>query len=329
LPELPNVSNPNPFTENNMTLSQKETEQGRVKGLVFNIQRYSIQDGPGIRTTVFFKGCPLRCKWCSNPESMNPRQELMVRAAKCDGCGKCIDVCSHNAIELHANYLNIDRSKCDLCLKCIDICTKDVIELSGTYMSVEEAMEECSKDEIFYQNSGGGVTLSGGEPLYQPEFALNMLKECKERALNTAIDTSGFASWKVIETILPYTDLVLFDIKHLDPERHKTATGVNNEIILDNLHKIVSSRTSRVWIRIPVIPTFNDSETYMGTLAETLGTIPVEKISLLGYHEWGKPKYASLGREYPPNGCTPPTQEKLESLQAIMQSKGLQVTIGY
>jgi len=312
-----------------MTSSRTETKQGGVKGLVFNIQRYSIHDGPGIRTTVFLKGCPLRCKWCSNPESINLSQELMVRESKCDCCGKCIDACTRNAITLCDGHLHIDRLKCDLCLKCIDICSKDVIELSGTYLSVTETMEECSKDEIFYQNSGGGVTLSGGEPLYQPEFTLNVLRECKERALNTAIDTSGFASWQVVETILPYTDLVLFDIKHLDTERHKTATGVNNEIILENLRKIVSQGTSRVWVRIPVIPSFNDSETYISTLSETLGTIPAEKISLLGYHEWGKPKYAALGRDYPLNGCMPPTQEKLESLQKIMQSKGLHVTIGY
>jgi pyruvate formate lyase activating enzyme len=312
-----------------MTPSRDEIELGGVKGLVFNIQRYSIHDGPGIRTTVFFKGCPLRCKWCSNPESISPHQELMVRETKCDGCGKCIDACTHNAIALHDNYLHIDRVKCDLCLKCIDSCPKDVIELSGTYMSVEDAMAECSKDEIFYQNSGGGITLSGGEPLYQPEFALNLLRECKERALNTAIDTSGFSNWNVIEKMLPYTDLVLFDIKHLDPEIHKAATGVDNDIILENLQKIADSSASRVWVRIPVIPAFNDSEIYMGTLAEKLRTVPVEKISLLGYHEWGKPKYTSLGREYPVDGCMAPTEEKLESLQRIMQSRGLQVTIGY
>ncbi|MBM3148757.1 MAG: glycyl-radical enzyme activating protein, partial [Chloroflexi bacterium] len=183
--------------------------------------------------------------------------------------------------------------------------------------------------EIFYQNSGGGVTLSGGEPLYQPEFTLNLLQACKERALNTAIDTSGFANWKAIEKMLPYIDLVLYDIKHLDPEMHSSATGVSNEVILDNLQKIIESSKTRIWIRIPVIPNFNDSETYIERLAETLVGMPAEKISLLGYHEWGKSKYLSLGREYPLNGCVPLTEEKLGSLKNIMQSRGLQVTIGY
>lgn len=312
-----------------MTSSHAETHKSGAKGLVFNIQRYSIHDGPGIRTTVFLKGCPLKCKWCSNPESINPHPELMIRESKCDACGKCLDSCSRHAIKLHDDHVHIDRSKCDLCLKCADICPKGAIELTGKYMSVEEAVDECVKDELFYQNSGGGVTLSGGEPLYQPEFTLNLLKACKESALNTAIDTSGFANWNVIEKALPYIDLVLYDIKHLDPEMHQSATGGSNEVILDNLQKIVKSDKPRVWIRIPVIPNFNDSETYIEKLAETLVGMPAEKISLLGYHEWGKPKYASLGRDYPLNGCVPPAEEKLERLKDIMQSKGLQVTIGY
>jgi len=312
-----------------MASSHTETQKSGAKGLVFSIQRYSIHDGPGIRTTVFLKGCPLKCKWCSNPESINPCPELMVRDAKCDSCGKCVDACISRAISLQDEHVLIDRAKCDLCLKCIDVCPKGVIELTGKYMSVDDAAEECGKDEIFYQNSGGGVTLSGGEPLYQHEFALNLLKACKERALSTAIDTSGFASWKVMEKVLPYTDLLLYDIKHLDPEMHYNATGVNNEVILENLQKVVNSGKSRVWIRIPVIPNYNDSESYIEKLAETLVGMPAEKISLLGYHEWGKPKYFSLGRDYPLNGCVPPAEEKLERLKDIMQSKGLQVTIGY
>jgi pyruvate formate lyase activating enzyme len=266
---------------------------------------------------------------CSNPESINPSPELMFRESQCDSCGKCVDSCAVHAIKLQDGHVHIDRSICDLCLKCADVCPKNAIELSGKYMSIEEALEECSKDEVFYHNSGGGVTLSGGEPLYQPEFTLNLLKACKENALNTAIDTSGFANWNVIEKALPYIDLVLYDIKHLDPEMHSSATGVNNEVILDNLQKIIKSGKSRVWIRIPVIPNFNDSEAYIEKLAETLLGIPAEKISLLGYHEWGKSKYVSLDRDYPLNGCAPLTEEKLESLKAIMQSRGLQVTIGY
>lgn len=300
-----------------------------MKGLVFNIQRYSIHDGPGIRTTVFFKGCPLRCKWCSNPESLNPYPEIMVRATRCNGCGKCVEVCTTGAITLDKTNILVDRARCDLCMKCEEVCLIDAIEMTGQHMDVDEVVEECSKDELFYRNSGGGVTLSGGEPLYQPEFALNLLKSCKEKGLSTALDTSGYASWKVLEKVLQYTDLVLYDIKHIDSEMHHSSTGIKNDLILKNLRRVVDTRRARVWIRIPIIPNFNDSEQYIEKLAAFISQMPVEKISLLGYHEWGRPKYEFLGRDYPVNGSVSPSQERLQGLSDIMQSKGLEVTVGY
>jgi pyruvate formate lyase activating enzyme len=299
------------------------------KGFVFNIQRFSIQDGPGIRTTVFLKGCPLRCKWCSNPESQNPYPEIMLREKRCNGCMKCVDACPRGAIALNENTVQIDRSTCDLCMACVEICPTNAIERVGEKISPEEAVEECSKDELFYRNSGGGVTLSGGEPLYQPEFTLDFLKGCKERSLSTALDTCGYSRWEVLEEVLAYTDLVLFDIKHLDPELHYKGTGVRNNLILENLERIVNSKRTRVWIRLAIIPNYNDSEQYIEELAEAMTKKGVEKISLLGYHEWGRPKYASLGREYPLENSAPPSRERLQSLQDIIECKGLQVNIGH
>jgi len=299
------------------------------KGLVFSIQRYSIHDGPGIRTTVFLKGCPLRCKWCSNPESLNPYPEIMVRVAKCNDCGKCLEVCVTGAIALDKTSVLVDRLRCDLCLKCAVVCLTGAIEITGQYMTVEEVVDECSKDELFYRNSGGGVTLSGGEPLYQPEFVLNLLKACKERGLSTAIDTSGHVSWEVLDKVLQYTDLVLYDIKHIDSEIHQSGTGVKNDLIFKNLKRVVDAKQARVWIRIPIIPNFTDSEQYIERLTTVLTNMPVEKISLLGYHEWGKPKYGFLGRDYPLNGSVTPSEERLQGLRDIMQSRGLEVTVGY
>lgn len=299
------------------------------KGLVFSIQRYSIHDGPGIRTTIFFKGCPLRCKWCSNPESLNPYPEIMVRGTRCDGCGKCVGVCASGAIVLDGCNVLVDRSRCDLCMKCVDVCLVGAVEVAGRYVSVEETIEECGKDELFYRNSGGGVTLSGGEPLHQPEFALNLLKACKERGLSTALDTSGYASWDVLDSVLQYTDLILYDIKHIDSEMHYSGTGVKNDLILGNLKRIVDTKRARVWIRVPVIPNYNDSEQHIERLAIALTEMQVEKISLLGYHEWGKPKCGFLGRDYPLDGSVPPSQERLEKLRDIIQSKELEVTVGY
>jgi len=329
LPEPPSASDL--LKEKDMARSRSpgQKNQGVAEGLVFSIQRYSIQDGPGIRTTIFLKGCPLKCKWCSNPESQNPYPEIMVRRARCNGCGKCLDVCDCGAITVDEGGLRVDRSTCDLCMKCVDVCPTDAIEITGKNITLEEAIEECSKDELFYRNSGGGVTLSGGEPLDQPEFALNLLKECKERSLSTALDTCGYASWEVLDRVLEYTDLVLFDIKHLDAEIHRKGTGLGNQLILENLRRIVDAGRTRVWLRVPIIPNYNDSEQYIERLARAITKMPAEKISLLAYHEWGKPKYEFLGRDYPLDGSVPPSEDRLRTLQDIMQSKGLQVTIGY
>jgi pyruvate formate lyase activating enzyme len=300
-----------------------------IKGLVFNIQRYSIHDGPGIRSTVFFKGCPLRCKWCSNPESINPAAELMVREARCNGCGRCIKVCSPGALLLAASGLRLDRAKCDLCLNCIEACWEDALELAGRQMSVDEVVEECSKDELFYRNSGGGITLSGGEPLLQADFALELLRSLKERGFSTALDTCGHIPWETLERAMAYTDLVLFDVKHIDADEHRDGTGADNKLILSNLEKAVNAGKSRIWIRVPVIPGYNDDDRYLQSLAARLQGVEAEKISLLGYHEWGRGKYQSLGRAYQLNGRTPLTEERMRGIIGIFGARGLNATAGY
>jgi pyruvate formate lyase activating enzyme len=298
------------------------------EGIIFNIQRYSIHDGPGIRTTVFLKGCPLKCKWCSNPESINPYPEIFFRKEKCDQCRRCLDVCTPKAITLFQDSIQIDRIKCNLCMKCEETCFISAINSIGKIVTVNDVVIEVMRDEIFYNNSGGGVTISGGEPLSQIEFTLNLLKEFKKKSLHTTIDTTGFVKWEDFDEILNYTDLVLFDIKHLNQEIHQKETGVKNELILKNLDRTLKKGV-KVWVRIPVIPGFNDSNQYINELAKFLSKRQIEKVSLLRYHEWGKHKYKYLDRVYPLNDTHFLSNEQLQDFKNIMESYNLKVTIDY
>ena len=216
-----------------------------------------------------------------------------------------------------------------MCMDCMEACKGEALEVSGKLMAIDDVVEEACKDEIFYINSGGGVTLSGGEPLSQPAFAYQFLKKCKERSINTALDTSGYAPWESIRSSLKYTDLVLFDIKHLDPDSHHKGTGVENDLIIENLERIIASNNTRVWIRVPVIPGYSDSDAYFKDLSFFLKDFNVEKVSLLKYHEWGKSKYEALGRGFSPIGEEGLTETRLEVLKGIMESEGLYVTIDY
>jgi pyruvate formate lyase activating enzyme len=298
------------------------------EGIIFNIQRYSIHDGPGIRTTIFLKGCPLKCKWCSNPESINPSPEIFLRDEKCDYCAKCLEVCNAQAISLGKDSIEIDRTKCNLCLKCEEICPNGVINCAGKKVSINEVISEAMQDEIFYNNSGGGITISGGEPLFQPKFTLNLLKKFKEKAIHTTIDTTGYASWEEFDQILNYTDLVLFDIKHLNSQLHLEFTGVKNELILRNLENVIK-KGIRIWIRIPVIPDFNDSNQYMDEVAKLLEGKPIEKVSLLPYHEWGKHKYKFLGRVYPLKNAHFIDNQMVQDFKNIIEFYNLKVTTEY
>jgi pyruvate formate lyase activating enzyme len=298
-------------------------------GVVFNIQRFSIQDGPGIRTTVFLKGCPLRCQWCSNPESQSPHPEIMYRSKQCQKCGTCAEVCDVGAVTVIDGRPSLDRSTCTMCMDCVEACPSGALEISGKRMALEEVVDEACKDELFYTNSGGGVTLSGGEPLSQPEFSRLFLKACKERSIHTALDTSGHAAWQVMQGVLEYTDLVLFDLKHLSSEKHLEGTQASNDLILGNLRKTLDLEQSRVWIRIPMIPDYNDSAPYVEELVHVLKEMRAEKVSLLGYHQWGRSKYEALGREYPYDGVAVLSKPRLELTKRGMKVHGIEVTIDH
>jgi pyruvate formate lyase activating enzyme len=256
------------------------------------------------------------------------RPEIFLRKSKCDGCGKCVKTCPPDAIILNNGGIEIDRGRCDRCMKCVDICLTHALSRAGGRKTVQEVVEEVGKDELFYRNSGGGVTLSGGEPLFQPEFTLALLQGCKKRSLHTALDTCGFAKWEILDKILDYTDVVLYDIKHLDPMQHVSETGVSNELILENLERTVRKK-KRIWIRVPVIPNSNDSEQHMSNLARFLSRMSIEKVSLLGYHEWGRSKYEALGRNYLTDELSPLKEEALNHLKDILESFSLKVFIGY
>jgi pyruvate formate lyase activating enzyme len=300
-----------------------------ARGVVFNIQRFSIHDGPGIRTTVFLKGCPLRCGWCSNPESMSPYPEMISRDIKCIRCGKCVEACSQQAIAVMENTRVIQWEKCNRCMKCAEVCPSGAIEAMGTYMTVAEVLDTVGRDAGYYRRTGGGMTLSGGEPLVQWRFALKLLQEAKRRGLHTALDTTGYCPWENLEQVLEHTDLILFDVKHMDPEKHEEGAGVSNELILENLDK--ASLMTKIWLRIPLIPGFNDSESNMQETAELASRAGAEKISLLPYHEWGKAKYSSLGKQYGHSGADgilEPDSDVVKKCRAVLESHGLEVKVG-
>ena len=262
-----------------------------MKGLIFDIQRFSVHDGPGIRTTVFLKGCNLRCLWCHNPESINPFPELQRYLYKCIGCGQCIKVCPNEATK--------NREKCLNCGRCTKECFSGARVLAGSYMSLEEVLEVVERDKGFYIETQGGVTFSGGEPLLQKDFLREILKSSKNHGINTAVDTAGNIPWESIEEILPYTDLFLYDLKVMDEIKHKEVTGVSNKIILSNL-KELSNRTSEIIIRIPVIPGINNSLKNMQATYNFLKELKgIKAVELIPFHKLGEGKYESLGIEYP------------------------------
>ncbi len=300
-------------------------EVNNYKGVIFNIQRFSIDDGPGIRTTIFMKGCPLECKWCSNPESQCPYPEIMVHNIRCTHSGKCEEICLKSAIITVEGSKRIDLDKCTHCMECVKVCHTKALECTGRNMSVDEVMEEIEKDSLFYRNSKGGVTLSGGEPLFQWRFARYLLQRCKERGFHTTLDTSGFASWKVMKEVLEYVDLVLYDIKHMDDHSHIKGTGVSNTHILENIERVASM--VRTWIRFPVIQGFNDSPENIEAVASLALKLGVEKVSLLPYHEWGISKYEKLGKDYSFSFPGKISDERIEEIKKVFEKKGVVTTL--
>jgi pyruvate formate lyase activating enzyme len=302
--------------------------QADLKGLVFNIQKFSIHDGPGIRTTVFMKGCPLTCPWCSNPEGMNPEPQIITNDRKCIGCGKCAEACPLKAISCNNGSRALDWELCNNCLECASVCPSRSIEVTGTYMTVDEVFKIAARDAPFYANTGGGVTISGGEPLLQWEFARALLQRCKDARFHTTLDTAAYSKWDVMDSVLEYVDLVLFDVKHTDPERFSDECGVSNDLIMRNLEK-AAHRVS-VWLRIPLVPDYNDSESNLRQTAELALRIGADKVSILPYHEYGKHKYERLGRKYPldRSDILKPDDEIVTRSLQIVESYGLSVSIG-
>jgi pyruvate formate lyase activating enzyme len=305
-------------------------EAEATKGIIFNVQHYSIHDGPGIRTTVFMKGCPLRCAWCQNPESQKLQPELFFNAEACTGCGSCVQVCPVKAIEIVEGKSKTNRKLCSGIGKCAEVCPNEARTLMGRVVTAGEVFKEVNGDSIFYQRSGGGVTLSGGDPVAQPEFSISILKLCKDAGIHTAIETSGCVKWEILSQILNYVDLVLYDFKEMEPAKHKTHTGVSNALILDNVRKIYHERQIPLLARVPVVPGFNDSvENITATarfVANELGKDV--KVHLLPYHRLGETKYERLEYISTTTSIKPPTDEQMAKLNEIVASFGLTVAIG-
>jgi len=272
----------------------------RVTGIVFNIQGYSIHDGPGIRTVVFVKGCPMRCLWCSNPESQYPQPEVEFFERRCIKCGRCLAACDRGAInpdlEVKSGH-KMDKSLCDECGECARQCPVGALRLVGEDMKVSEVLDRIRKDTAYYRRSGGGVTLSGGEPLAQPEFSLSILRACHNSNIHTAMETAGHVPWQHFEDVLAFTDLVLYDVKHIDDTAHRQMTGVSNRLILQNARRVAQSGISMI-VRIPVIPGLNQTAGNLRATASFVSDLGVREVHLLPYHEFGRDKYARLSREY-------------------------------
>ncbi|NMB40620.1 MAG: glycyl-radical enzyme activating protein [Firmicutes bacterium] len=312
-----------------------------IKGIVFNVQRYTVHDGPGTRTELFLKGCPLRCLWCANPEGFHRYVEIGLYVDRCigvDKCGYCLDLCpdgnSRGILTIENNVItSIDRELCSNCLKCAQACPGNALVVWGETMTVSEAVREVLKDREFY-GSKGGVTISGGEPLAQWEFTLEVMKACKKAGIHTCIESTFYGPWNVIEQILEYADYIYTDIKHMDSDKHKEYIGAGNELILENLTRISKMGIPYV-IRMPVIPYHNDSpENARATAAfivDAMGNT-VRQVQLLAFHEYGRVKYDTLGLKYPLEGRKWPDRveqkARITEILDIMKSYGVPAVIG-
>ena len=277
------------------------------KAFIFNKQKYNMYDGPGVRTLVFFKGCPLRCKWCSNPEGLERKYQIMFKPTTCVSCGSCVPVCPQKIHSISSSGEHIiDRSiDCIGCGQCVEACIPDALKVSGEQVPISELLEYVEQDRAFYDQSGGGVTLGGGEVTAQPEAAINLLQACKQEGLHTAIETCGYTKKETILLFAEYVDLFLFDLKHIDSDRHFELTGVRNEMILENLEELIMKR-NHVKVRMPMLKGINDSEAEIRGVIEFLKPFRefknFEGIDLLPYHKLGVNKYVQLGMDYPIKG---------------------------
>ncbi len=299
----------------------------QTSGIIFDIKGFAIHDGPGIRTTVFLKGCPLRCEWCHNPESQSLAPVLAQFKRNCIGCGKCLSRCPHGALSAGEDGIVIDRARCQGCGTCAETCYAEALVLRGQRMTVAEVIAEVLKDRPFYENSGGGMTLSGGEPLFQPDFAIGLLRAAKAEGLHTCLDTSGLVAPEVLEAALEHVDLVLYDLKTTDQARHSRHTGCDNRQILENLRRVTSNGQA-VKLRMPLVPGFNDRAEDMEAAARFIaGLKHAPPLEVLPYHKLGEGKYGALGIVCGFH-AEPPTRDELEALAAVARKHGVQCEVG-
>jgi len=289
-----------------------------LTGITFNVQRFSTEDGPGIRTTVFLKGCPLRCTWCHNPEGLSPWPELMWYDVRCIGARDCLSACPLDALALTPQGMHIDRERCTACGACAEACPTGALEVIGREWTPEELFAEVEKDVVFYDTSGGGVTFSGGEPMRQADFVLALARLCREAGIHVALDTCGVAAWERYEQVLPLVDLLLYDLKLFDAKRHRAGTGVDNCSILENGRHIAAAGKP-IWIRTPVIPGYTADAANVAALGDFIAAeLPtVERWDLLAYTNLGQPKYHRLDRAYALEGVPLLTRAEMEALHTI------------
>ena len=302
----------------------------QVTGTVFDIKRFAVHDGPGIRTTVFLKGCPLRCAWCHSPESQSSRPEVIYTATLCSACGACAAACP--LALLQEGPQSLDRAACQACGACAAVCYNGALRLAGYQASVDELLPRLLRDRLLYESSGGGVTLSGGEPAMQPVFASALLHSLRESGINTAVETAGPVHWEALAAVLADTDLVLFDLKHASDQHHARLTGAGNSLIQANLRQLSELAAARgtpgVMVRLPVIPGLNDDDAGLAALGALLSGLPrLDGVQLLPYHDLGVPKYASLGRTYGVTVARSPAAAHMRHIAGLLAGYGLEVSV--
>jgi pyruvate formate lyase activating enzyme len=288
-----------------------------VTGTVFDIQRFSIHDGPGIRTTVFLKGCPLSCRWCHNPQGMSPGPQLAYRSSRCFGCGECVSLCLHAALSLDGGRAEIDRERCDSCGRCVAACVSGALEIIGRQATPAEVMELVARDQPFYRTSGGGMTVGGGEPLAQLAFTLALLDLAGRLGIHRVVDTSGYADWTDLRRVACACELILYDIKVVDADRHRAMTGVGSELVLDNARRLAAEGVA-LRLRVPIIPGLTDDEDNLRSIARFARELGGPPVDLLPYHRLTESSYRALGLAYPLEGLPPPTAQAMARLRAIV-----------